>query len=256
MKKTKIDWCDCTINPVIGCKRGCPYCYAKKINDRFHFVKDFANPEFKSKAIEKPFFGTKPLSVFCDSMSDIEYWPEEARRRFIDYILDSWGDHSFILLTKSPSSINNWKKPRDHGEEIILGKSNLPQILFLGYSCGSAALATKALMEMKLGEGLKADFLSLEPLEEDIRTVAFSLLMEKGLTPDLRLVIIGAETGNRKGKVECKKEWVDGIVKICDGRKIPVFMKSSLKEIMGKDFRQDKLPWPCSKRTEGTENER
>lgn len=25
MKKTKIEWCDCTINPVVGCKNGCPY---------------------------------------------------------------------------------------------------------------------------------------------------------------------------------------------------------------------------------------
>lgn len=25
MKKTKIDWCDCTVNPVIGCKNGCAY---------------------------------------------------------------------------------------------------------------------------------------------------------------------------------------------------------------------------------------
>ena len=30
MKKTKIDWCDCTINPVVGCKNGCKYCYAAR----------------------------------------------------------------------------------------------------------------------------------------------------------------------------------------------------------------------------------
>ena len=24
MKKTKIDWCDCTINPVVGCKNMLP----------------------------------------------------------------------------------------------------------------------------------------------------------------------------------------------------------------------------------------
>ena len=30
--RTKIDWCDSTINPVRGCSRGCEYCYARKMN--------------------------------------------------------------------------------------------------------------------------------------------------------------------------------------------------------------------------------
>ena len=58
-------------------------------------------------------------------------------------------------------------------------------------------------------------------------------------------VIIGAETGNRKNKVIPKKEWVDDIVRQCDENEIKVFMKESLQEIMGDDFRQDKLPWDC-----------
>lgn len=35
MKKTKIDWCDATWNPVTGCLHGCEYCYARKIAERF-----------------------------------------------------------------------------------------------------------------------------------------------------------------------------------------------------------------------------
>lgn len=49
MGKTKIDWCDYTINPVIGCTFGCEYCYAKKMNDRFNWVKEFNKPEFRKK---------------------------------------------------------------------------------------------------------------------------------------------------------------------------------------------------------------
>ena len=30
MNRTKIEWADYTWNPVTGCLRGCPYCYAKK----------------------------------------------------------------------------------------------------------------------------------------------------------------------------------------------------------------------------------
>lgn len=34
-RKTKIDWCDATWNPVTGCLHGCEYCYARKIAHRF-----------------------------------------------------------------------------------------------------------------------------------------------------------------------------------------------------------------------------
>lgn len=48
-----IEWSDLTINAVVGCPRGCPYCYAKKINDRFHFVEDFSKPQVFSERLEK-----------------------------------------------------------------------------------------------------------------------------------------------------------------------------------------------------------
>ena len=35
MKKTKIEWCDSTWNPVTGCRHGCEYCYARRIAERF-----------------------------------------------------------------------------------------------------------------------------------------------------------------------------------------------------------------------------
>jgi len=33
--KTKIDWCDMSWNPVTGCLHDCPYCYAKRVTNRF-----------------------------------------------------------------------------------------------------------------------------------------------------------------------------------------------------------------------------
>jgi len=53
MNKTKIDWqnpkegwkLDFTWNPVIGCKHGCSYCYAKKLNDRFKFIENWNEPQ-------------------------------------------------------------------------------------------------------------------------------------------------------------------------------------------------------------------
>jgi len=55
-------------------------------------------------------------------------------------------------------------------------------------------------------------------------------------------VIIGAETGNRKDKVTPKKEWIDSIAEQCKSADIPLFMKESLRELMGEDFIQE-FPW-------------
>ena len=35
MNKTKIEWCDSTWNPVTGCYHGYPYCYARRMVERF-----------------------------------------------------------------------------------------------------------------------------------------------------------------------------------------------------------------------------
>ena len=65
-------------------------------------------------------------------------------------------------------------------------------------------------------------------------------------------VIFGAETGNRKGKVIPKKEWVDNAVRMCRNMGAAVFMKDSLRGIMGPDFVQE-YPWePFEKAGGGT----
>ena len=55
-------------------------------------------------------------------------------------------------------------------------------------------------------------------------------------------VIIGAETGNRKGKIIPKREWVENIVEAAQITGMKVFMKESLRGLMGADFRQE-FPW-------------
>jgi protein gp37 len=58
----------------------------------------------------------------------------------------------------------------------------------------------------------------------------------------IKWVIIGAESGARKGKVIPEKAWVNYIVEDCANNGIPVFMKESLRELMGDDFVQE---WPA-----------
>ncbi len=55
-------------------------------------------------------------------------------------------------------------------------------------------------------------------------------------------VIIGAETGNRKGKIIPKIEWILDILHYCQKTKIPVYLKDSLywiyKDIYPKEIKE------------------
>jgi len=55
-------------------------------------------------------------------------------------------------------------------------------------------------------------------------------------------IIVGAETGNRKDKVIPKADWIMEIVQNAEKTNTPVFMKESLRGIMGDCFRQE-VPW-------------
>ena len=212
MKKTKIEWCDATINPVVGCPRGCKYCYAKRLNDRFKWIDDFSKPQFFPERL-KEFESKKPKSIFVNSMSDYEFWSDEQLELIGEAIYRN-PQHKYIFLTKG-----------------TLAFDDFDQVIFNGKT-----ITTQADADKKDYYGF--DFLSIEPLLEPIKIPIW-----KGL----KQIIIGAETGNRKGKVIPKKEWIDDIVKQADEYGIRVFMKNSLKSIMGKDFRQDRLVWEVSK---------
>jgi protein gp37 len=222
MKATKIDWCDCTVNPVVGCPRGCEYCYAKRLNDRFKWIEDFSEPQFfpeRLKALESK----TPKSIFMDRMSDWDLWDYD------DYVeimrsVERNPQHNYIFLTKENEGIYEMYKNHFYGLTVTKQADFIDDYIF----------------DDNLFKNDAYDFLSVEPIFIPI-TIPFHHLKR------VKQVIIGAETGNRKGKVIPRKEWIDDIVEQCDERKIRVFMKESLREIMGADFRQDRLIWEVCK---------
>ena len=225
MKQTKIDWCDCTINPVVGCSNGCPYCYARKINDRFHFIENWNKPQFFAKKL-KQLNSKKPKSIFMDSMSDVGLWQADWFKETLSAIKKNM-QHNYIFLSKIPKGFIN-----QHSKFL----NGIMDNTFFGLSVTCANDLNKL-------KGTEFDFLSIEPLLGEITHIDLS-----GKIPlSVKQFIIGAETGNRKGKVIPQKIWVDKIVQWADEHNVRVFMKSSLKEIMGNDFRQDKLIWQIDK---------
>ena len=214
MKQTKIDWCDCTLNPVVGCQRGCEYCYARKMNNRFKWIEDWNNPQFFPERL-KDFESKTPKSVFINSMSDIGFWKEEWRKEVFNAIREN-PQHSYIALTKCKEVyIPYWLRQGEMQGRFFLGQTQTSGVVYNGFN------------------ECYRDFLSAEPLLGELHFNGFG---------GIRTVIIGAETGNRKGKVVPKRLWIDKIVDECDSKGVAVFMKESLRKLMGDDFRQDKLP--------------
>lgn len=142
MKKTKIEWCDATWNPVTGCFHDCPYCYAGKIAKRFgernadntdsagtwlpkgkliHVLEEPVRPSYPACRMTKPYpFGfsptfhryrllqprgqKKPQRIFVCSMADL----------FGAWVPDEWIEevftacemapwHKYLFLTKNPA---------------------------------------------------------------------------------------------------------------------------------------------------------
>lgn len=220
MKNTKIDWCDSTLNPVIGCGNGCPYCYAERLNKRFGFIPNWSEPQFFPKKL-KQLDSKTPKAIFMDSMSDVGWWESDWGYKTY-FAMKENPQHAYIFLTKY--------QKYDSGFHIMMSyrSEKNKQNIFIGKSVTH---------QRELELEANYDFFSIEPILEPISL--------KGLQYNTfcKAVIIGAETGNRKDKVIPKKEWIDDIVKCCDKAKVRVFMKESLREIMGDDFRQDELIW-------------
>lgn len=265
--KTKIDWADATWNPVTGCLHGCEYCYARRIAERFE-AREIYDPECQCKRylIErgmlrgtgKPFeldypweqknkdgsitnaaypFGfeptfhryrlgepkrwKKPRTIFVCSMADL----------FGDWVPDEWIEqifkaceaapqHRYLFLTKNPTRYCK-----------IANDGWLPNAKNFWYG----STITRKGGSFFAGSFHWNAFVSIEPLLEPLDVGIGSFGVAKW-------VIVGAETGNRKGKIIPKREWVENIVEAAQITGMKVFMKESLRGLMGDDFRQE-FPW-------------
>lgn len=270
MRKTKIDWCDSTWNPITGCLYGCEYCYARKIAYRFGSVVFESNtengyecdlyegtfenhvlnypalrewksgrttkapypfcfdPTFHRYRLDEPQHWKKPRTIFVCSMGDMfgnwvpDEWITEVFRA-----CDAAPQHRYMFLTK------NFRRYA-HLDDLLPLHRRPPHVAEMWFGHSYKAWGDYLPMPRF---SIKPRFVSIEPLlhelsEQDIRSaVKYN-----------DWIIIGAETGRRKGKVIPEKRWVDDIADKAKKNGIPVYMKESLRELMGDDFRQE-FPW-------------
>jgi protein gp37 len=256
MNKTKIEYVDYTFNPVTGCLHGCEYCYAKKIANRFGKLEPDVYPEdLKSKTfkavlyqkhdnpypylfeptfhcyrLDEPQQVKKPSKIFVCSMADL----------FGDWVPDEWIEqvreactkaywHNYLFLTKNPKRY----------KEIYRSGFDYRCYMWFGTTVTDEDSYINRGMELYQATGRDyrshaKRFLSIEPLHGKISdwTLHSTIYL-------IDWIIIGCETGNRKGKVIPKREWIENIVSACHHADVPVFMKNSLRELMGKEFIQE-----------------
>lgn len=241
MNKTKIDWADMTWNPVTGCLHGCDYCYARKIAKRFgnrylpfgvgiNVLDKKADgdpypygfePTFHKYRLGEPARKTKPQNIFVCSMADLfgDWVPDEWIQAVFD-ACEAAPQHRYLFLTKNPGRY-----------EKLWSKGLLPRSHWYGHTITDKVIAAQAKTWSPAGFN---NFVSIEPILGDAAQGNWLHLY--------KWVIVGAETGNRKDKVIPEKQWIDNIVNKCFRFDVPIFMKESLRTLMGADFKQE-FPW-------------
>ncbi len=210
MARHKIGWCSKTWNPVVGCKNNCNFCYAKRINDRFKFIRSWNIPEWREKSFNKK-FPKKPQRIFVGSMSEIAHWRPKWIERVIEKV-KQYPQHTFQFLTKFPDIYLNYSFPKNCWLGItVTGTEN--------YNCYDSGCDDSSIhlayQKFKISNPDNLKFISFEPLLDEI------IINLEGID----WVIIGFQTNPFK-KIE--KKAVVNIIEYTRENNIPLFLKNSI----------------------------
>ena len=174
---------DCiqNMNLVIGCTIGCSYCYARNNVRRFHMIDDFEKPEFfpnKLRLMEKK----RPQNFLLTGMSDFSHWNTEWREQIFDKMTEN-PQHQYLFLTKRP-------------EDIVFSTTLENAWFGVTVTSSKEKKRIRTLREHIHGGHYHVTF---EPMFDDVGMVDLT---------GIEWIVIGTETGHRKGKSVSKPEWV------------------------------------------------
>ena len=137
-ENSKIEWCDHTFNPWIGCQKvspGCDHCYAEHMADhRFGWVEWGPHGQRKRTSDDnwrKPLRWAKNANghrprVFCASLAD---WLDKAPREWrsdLGRLIEDTAELDWLLLPK---------RPENYGKLAPWDLDNIPPNVWLGVTC-------------------------------------------------------------------------------------------------------------------------
>lgn len=222
---TKIQWCDATFNPWIGCTKiapECDNCYAAAQDNFRSWTPDgwgAGKPRKLTKTWGEPVKWNKRAAsdgvrrrVFCASLADVfdGEVPNEWRERLFSLVTDT-PSLDWLILTKRPANVEpylGWQ-----GGDALDGVAwPLPFNVWIGTSVGTRGRLAQidALRRVRA----RIRFLSIEPLLEDLGALDLT---------GIHWVIVGGESG--PGARPCNVEWIRSIVAQCKAAGVPVFVK-------------------------------
>lgn len=176
------------------------------LGDRLkYFIPTFLKVKFNKK------FPKKSQRIFVGSMSEIAHWERAWMEKVLEKV-KKYPQHIFMFLTQDPE-VYAW--------------------YLFGPNCwlGVTVTKNKEIKKIRYITIKRIKFLSIEPILEriDIETI-------DNFEPNW--IIVGAETGNRKGKVIPEKEWIEVIVDFCNRTGVPLYLKDSLKDIYPDEIKE------------------
>lgn len=168
----------------------------------------------------------KGQTIFVCSMADLfGKWVPDSWIHAVFYACEKAQQHKYLFLTKNPAR---------YAELAYNGELPTSKNMYYGTTITSP-------MQSFFVSRYHNVFLSIEPILEDFSIIRSLLNWDDGKPVDW--MIIGAETGNRKGKVIPEKSWIEPLVEYCDKYNVPIFMKDSLVPIMGEKNMRRQFPW-------------
>ena len=210
MSKTKIEWADRRWNPATGCEHTpeqCAVydsCYARRLANRlkgrFGYDQDEPfKPTFHADRLDEPIKIRKPQTFFVCTMGDLfgEWVPREWILKVLE-VVKQCPQHTFLFLTKNPRRYAEFEFPKN----AWLGTTITSE---------SDSYRIRQLTSIK-NDNLK--FLSIEPLLKSIVSgfVGIDWIIVGGLSPN---------PVHNNGAVM----W---LIKKCEEKRIPIFLKSNL----------------------------
>lgn len=207
---SRIEWTECTWNPVTGCTKfsaGCQNCYAERMTYR---LKAMGIPRYAhgfevrahEDALSIPTRWHRPRTVFVNSMSDLFHQdvPDEFIGRVFETMMEC-PQHTFQVLTKRAARL-----------EKMASALPWPHNVWMGVTVENATELDRIASLVRTGARVK--FLSCEPLLGPL----------EGLCLDnVDWVIVGGESG--PGARPMDPEWAIQVRDTCLGAGVPYFFK-------------------------------